>query len=135
MNDRLLPKAAQEADTRIGRLAQNIAKATDTTLPKTPLGKIATVTAGAGILASAGFAGALPALTTLAAGGTIGYAFYRGSVSPSLRKSISAALRQTDKILSSKISREMREAIQSDRVILIEAMKLPTAPEGVDDDE
>lgn len=135
VNDRLLPKAAQEADTRIGRLAQNIAKATDTTLPKTPLGKIATVTAGAGILASAGFAGALPALTTLAAGGTIGYAFYRGSVSPSLRKSISAALRQTDKILSSKISREMREAIQSDRVILIEAMKLPTAPEGVDDDE
>jgi len=135
VNDRLLPKAAQEADTKLGRLAQNIAKATDTTLPKTPLGKVATVTAGAGILASAGFAGALPALTVGIGAGALGYAFYRGSISPSLRKAISASLRETDKVLSSKISREMREAIQADRVILVEAMKLPTAPEGADEDE
>ena len=134
-NDRLLPKAAQEADTKLGRLGQNIAKATDTTLPRTPLGKIATVTAGAGILASAGFAGMLPAMAGLAATGTLGYAIYRGSVSPSLRKTLSAALRETDKVLSSKISREMREAIQADRLMIIEAMKLPTAPEGADDDE
>lgn len=134
-NDRLLPKAAQEADTKLGRLGQNIAKATDTTLPRTPLGKIATVTAGAGILASAGFAGMLPALTGLAATGTLGYAIYRGSVSPSLRRTLSAALRETDKVLSSKISKAMREAIKSDRVVLIEAMKLPTAPEGADEDE
>ena len=134
-NDRLLPKAAQEADTKLGRLGQNIAKATDTTLPRTPLGKIATVTAGAGILASAGFAGMLPALAGLAATGTLGYAIYRGSVSPSLRKALSAALRETDKVLNSKISREMREAIQADRTIIVEAMKLPTAPEGADEDE
>lgn len=134
-NDRLLPKAAQEADTKLGRLGQNIAKATDTTLPRTPLGKIATVTAGAGILASAGFTGMLPALAGLAATGTLGYAIYRGSVSPSLRRTLSAALRETDKVLNSKISREMREAIKADRLMLIEAMKLPTAPEGADDDE
>ena len=134
-NDRLLPKAAQEADTKLGRLGQNIAKATDTTLPRTPLGKIATVTAGAGILASAGFTGMLPALAGLAATSTLGYAIYRGSVSPSLRRTLSAALRETDKVLNSKISREMREAIKADRLMLIEAMKLPTAPEGADDDE
>ena len=134
-NDRLLPKAAQEADTKLGRLGQNIAKATDTTLPRTPLGKVATVTAGAGILASAGFAGMLPALTGLAATGTLGYVIYRGSISPSLRKALSAALRETDKVLNSKISREMREAIQADRTIIVEAMKLPTAPEGADEDE
>jgi hypothetical protein len=77
----------------------------------------------------------LPALATGATAGTIGYMIYRGSISPSNRKVLSALLRETDKVLSSKLSKEMRKAIQADRVILVEAMKLPTAPEGADDDE
>ena len=28
----------------------------------------------------------------------------------------------------------MRHALQTDRVLIVELMKLPTAPEGVDDD-
>lgn len=134
-NDRILPKAAQEADTKIGRLVDNFYIATGTTPPKTLLGKVATVGLGASILGGAGFAGLLPALATGATAGTIGYMIYRGSISPSNRKVLSALLRETDKVLSSKLSKEMRKAIQADRVILVEAMKLPTAPEGADEDE
>ena len=134
-NDRILPKAAQEADTKIGRLVDNFYIATGTTPPKTMLGKIATVGLATSILGGAGMLGALPYLATGAGAGTVGYAIYRGSVSPSLRRGLSAALRETDKLLSSKLSKEMRKAIQADRVVLVEAMKLPTAPEGADEDE
>lgn len=134
-NDRLLPKAAQEADTKLGRLVDNFYRATGTTPPKTMLGKVATVGLATSIVGGAGMLGALPYLATGAGAGTIGYAIYRGSVSPSLRKALSAALKETDKLLSSKLSKEMRKAIQADRVVLVEAMKLPTAPEGADEDE
>ena len=134
-NDRILPKAAQEADTKIGRLVDNFYIATGTTPPKTMLGKVATVGLATSIVGGAGMLGALPYLATGAGAGTIGYAIYRGSVSPSLRKALSAALRETDNLLSSKLSKEMRKAIQADRVVLVEAMKLPTAPEGADEDE
>ena len=134
-NDRILPKAAQEADTKIGRLVDNFYIATGTTPPKTMLGKVATVGLATSIVGGAGMLGALPYLASGAGAGTIGYAIYRGSVSPTLRKSLSAALRETDKLLSSKLSKEMRKAIQADRVVLVEAMKLPTAPEGADEDE
>ena len=134
-NDRILPKAAQEADTKIGRLVDNFYIATGTTPPKTLLGKVATVGLGASILGGAGFAGLLPSLTIGTTAGTVGYMIYRGSISPSNRKVLSALLRETDKVLSSKLSKEMRKAIQADRVVLVEAMKLPTAPEGADEDE
>jgi hypothetical protein len=134
-NDRILPKAAQEADTKIGRLVDNFYIATGTTPPKTLLGKVATVGLGASILGGAGFAGLLPALATGTTAGTVGYMIYRGSISPSNRKVLSALLRETDKVLSSKLSKEMRAAIKADRVVLVEAMKLPTAPEGADEDE
>ena len=134
-NDRILPKAAQEADTKIGRLVDNFYIATGTTPPKTMLGKVATVGLATSIVGGAGMLGALPYLASGAGAGLIGYAIYRGSVSPTLRKALSAALRETDNLLSSKLSKEMRKAIQADRVVLVEAMKLPTAPEGADEDE
>ena len=133
--DRVLPKAAKEADTRLGRQFQNIGKTTDTTLPKTPLGKVATVTTAATILGGSTFMGWLPALSVLAATGTLGYAAYRGSISPSLRKTLSASLRQVDNVLAkTSLNKEMREAIQADRAAIVELMQLPTAPEGADDD-
>ena len=133
--DRVLPKAAEEADTRIGRTAQNVGKTLDVSLPKTPLGKIANVGIAVSVLGGAAFVGALPALTGLAATGTIGYAVYRGSVSPTLRRSLSAALRQVDDVLAKKsLGNDMRKALQADRAMLVEVMKLPTAPEGADDE-
>jgi hypothetical protein len=133
--DRVLPKAAQEADTKIGRTAQNVGKTLDVSLPKTPLGKIANVGIAVSVLGGAAFVGALPALTGLAATGTIGYAVYRGSVSPILRRSLSAALRQVDDVLAKKsLGNDMRKALQTDRAMLVEVMKLPTAPEGADDE-
>jgi len=133
--DRVLPKAAEEADTKIGRTAQNVGKTLDVSLPKTPLGKIANVGIAVSVLGGAAFVGALPALTGLAATGTIGYAVYRGSVSPTLRRSLSAALRQVDDVLAKKsLGNDMRKALQADRAMLVEVMKLPTAPEGADDE-
>jgi len=133
--DRVLPKAAQEADTKIGRLAQNVSNALDLQMPKTMLGKVANVGIVGTVLGGAAFVGALPALTGLAATGTIGYAVYRTSVSPSLRRSLSAALREVDSLLAKKsLGNDMRKALQTDRAMLVEVMKLPTAPEGADDE-
>lgn len=133
--DRLKPKAAQEADTKLGRRVDNFYHATGTTPPKTMLGKVATVGLATSIVGGAGFLGALPYLATGIGIGTIGYVAYRGSISPSLRKVLAKSLRETDKLLSSKLSKEMRAAIKADRVFVVELMKLPTAPEGADDDE
>ena len=133
--DRVLPKSAKEANTKIGRTAQNVGKTLDVSIPKTPLGKIANVGIAVSVLGGAAFVGALPALTGLAATGTIGYAVYRGSVSPTLRRSLSAALRQVDDVLAKKsLGNDMRKALQADRAMLVEVMKLPTAPEGADDE-
>ena len=133
--DRVLPKSAKEANTSIGRTAQNVGKTLDVSIPKTPLGKIANVGIAVSVLGGAAFVGALPALTGLAATGTIGYAVYRGSVSPTLRRSLSAALRQVDDVLAKKsLGNDMRKALQTDRAMLVEVMKLPTAPEGADDE-
>lgn len=133
--DRLRPKAAQEADTKLGRRIDNFYHATGTTPPRTMLGKVATVGLATSIVGGAGFLGALPYLATGVGAGTLGYMVYRGSISPSLRKVLAKSLRETDKLLSSKLSKEMRAAIKADRVFVVELMKLPTAPEGADDDE
>ena len=60
---------------------------------------------------------------------------YRSSVSPRLRRGLSAALREVDSVLAKKsLGNEMRKALQTDRAMLVEIMKLPTAPEGADDE-
>jgi hypothetical protein len=134
--DRVLPKAAIEADTKLGRSLQNILKATDTTISKTALGKIGTVSVAASVLGGAAFLNMLPTLTGLAASGTLGYAVYRGSVSPTLRRTLSKGLREIDDVLSKKsLGNEMRKALQADRVVFVELMKLPTAPEGADEEQ
>lgn len=53
--DRITPKAAEALETAFARGLQNVARVTDTVMPKTIGGKIATV----GILGGAGFTGAL----------------------------------------------------------------------------
>mgnify|MGYP000035067446 FL=1 len=133
--DRVLPKAAVETDTKLGRTLQNFLKSTDTTISKTALGKVGTISVAASVLGGATFLNMLPALTGLAATGTLGYAAYRGSISPSIRRTLSQGLREIDNVLAKKsLGNEMRKALQADRVVFVELMKLPTAPEGADEE-
>tara|TARA_R110000803_G_scaffold60338_1_gene119523 strand:- start:45 stop:1748 length:1704 start_codon:yes stop_codon:yes gene_type:complete len=125
--DRITPKAAEALDTAFARGLQNVARVTDTVMPKTIGGKIATV----GIITGAGFTGALqttiPFLPFVAGSGGIGYLVYRGVNSPHTRKKIGQAIVAIDKALKITGAREMKEALALDRATLIEAMKYPLA--------
>ena len=125
--DRITPKAAEALETAFARGLQNVARVTDTVMPKTIGGKIATV----GILGGAGFTGALqttiPFLPFVAGSGGIGYLAYRGVNSPHTRKKIGQAIVAIDKALKITGAREMKEALALDRATLIEAMKYPLA--------
>jgi hypothetical protein len=133
--DRILPKVRDEYVTKLGRQLQNFMKATDTKVSETVLGRVGTVSVAASVLGGATFLNMLPALTGLAAVGTLGYVAYRGSVSPSIRRTLSQGLREIDNVLAKKsLGNEMRKALQADRVVFVELMKLPTAPEGADEE-
>lgn len=125
--DRITPKAAEALETAFARGLQNVARVTDTVMPKTIGGKIATV----GIITGAGFTGALqttiPFLPFVAGSGGIGYLAYRGVNSPHTRKKIGQAIVAIDKALKITGAREMKEALALDRATLIEAMKYPLA--------
>jgi len=125
--DVLKEKAAEDANTAMGRTLQNIQRVTDTTLPKSPLGKIVTVGAVGSFAFSEALQSILPFATTATVLGGLGYAVYRGSVSPQLRKHIGKTLVTMDKISKNTKSKEMREALALDRAALVEVMKLPTA--------
>lgn len=125
--DRITPKAAEALETAFARGLQNVARVTDTVMPKTIGGKIATL----GIITGAGFTGALqttiPFLPFVAGSGGIGYLAYRGVNSPHTRKKIGQAIVAIDKALKITGAREMKEALALDRATLIEAMKYPLA--------
>tara|TARA_R110000744_G_scaffold349209_1_gene454869 strand:+ start:765 stop:2468 length:1704 start_codon:yes stop_codon:yes gene_type:complete len=125
--DRITPKAAEALETAFARGLQNVARVTDTVMPKTIGGKIAT----ASILVGTGFTGALqttiPFLPFVAGSGGIGYLAYRGVNSPHTRKKIGQAIVAIDKALKITGAREMKEALALDRATLIEAMKYPLA--------
>lgn len=125
--DVLRDKAAKDADTALGRSLQHIMKATDTTLPRTPYGKIVTLGAAGTFLFSETLQSMIPYLTTGAVAGGIGYAIHRGSVSPALRKYLGKTLVTLDQIAKKTKSKEMKEAIAFDRAAIVEIMKLPTA--------
>jgi hypothetical protein len=125
--DVIKEKAAEDANTAMGRTLQNIQRVTDTTLPKSPLGKVVTL----GAIGSFAVSNTLQAMLPFAASATVlgglGYAVYRGSVSPQLRKHIGKTLVTMDKISKNTKSKEMKEALALDRAALVEVMKLPTA--------
>tara|TARA_R110001606_G_scaffold33543_1_gene99983 strand:- start:4 stop:1728 length:1725 start_codon:yes stop_codon:yes gene_type:complete len=125
--DVIKEKAAEDANTAMGRTLQNIQRVTDTTLPKSPLGKIVTVGAVGSFALSTALQSVLPFAATATVLGGLGYAVYRGSVSPDLRKHIGKTLVMMDKIAKNTKSKEMREALALDRATLVEVMKLPTA--------
>lgn len=118
-------KAAKDADTALGRSLQNIMRATDSSLPKTPYGKIATLGVLGSFTVSQTLQDLLPYVGTVAVAGGLYYAAYRGTVSPALRKYLGKTMVTMDKISRRTKSKEMREALALDRATLVEIMKLP----------
>ena len=125
--DILRPKAAKDANTRMGIHLQNIMRAVDVNIPKSPVGKFLTVTGAYQVLTSQALLEAIPMIGGAAVVGSIGYAVHRGSVSPDLRKALSKLLKVTDQAIKKTKLREMEEALASDRAFIVEIMKLPTA--------
>ena len=123
--DIVKPKAAEDATTALGRSLQNIMRATDSSLPKTPYGKIATLGVLGSFTVSQTLQDLLPYIGSVAVAGGLGYAAYRGTVSPALRKYLGKTLVTMDKISRKTKSKEMREALALDRATLVEIMKLP----------
>jgi len=118
-------KAARDADTALGRSLQNIMRATDSSLPKTPHGKVLMLTGLGGFAVSETLQSLIPYVGTVAVAGGLYYAAYRGTVSPALRKYLGKTLVTMDKISRRTKSKEMREALALDRATLVEIMKLP----------
>lgn len=125
--DRLLPKAAEELDTKLGRYMNNILRSTGTSLPRTPLARYATIAAAGTTLGGAAFTGLLPYLAAGGIMGGIGYTAYRGTVSPKTKKMLSFLLRNTDKAMKTTKVPEMKDQLALDRAFVIEMMKLPTS--------
>jgi hypothetical protein len=125
--DRIKPKAAEELDSKLSRYFDNILRATGTTLPKTPLARVATIGALGGTVGGAAFAGLLPYLAIGGVGGALGYAAYRGAISPNTRKMLSITLRNADRAMKATKIPEMKEQLALDRAFIVELMKLPTS--------
>jgi hypothetical protein len=125
--DRIKPKAAEELDTKLGRLFDNIMRSTGTSLPRTPLARYATIGALGTTLGGAAFAGLLPYLAVGGAGGALGYAVYRGAISPNTRKILAGVLRNTDRAMKATKVPEMKDQLALDRAFIVEIMKLPTS--------
>jgi hypothetical protein len=129
----LEPKAADDLNTSMGRSIQNIARITDTVMPKTLGGKVNNIrmVTGAGAVTAIGTL--TPYLPYVAAGAGLGYLAYRGVNSNATRKQLGKTLVAIDKAMKQTKLKEMKEALALDRATIIEAMKLPLA--NIDDPE
>jgi len=125
--DILKPKAADDLDTSFGRALQNIARVTDTVMPKTLGGKVNNIRLVTGAGAATLVGTLTPYLPYVAATAGVGYLAYRGTNSNFSRKKLGQALVAVDKAMKITKSREMKEALALDRATIVEAMKLPLA--------
>lgn len=133
-SDRIAEKAVDEADTRIGRLVQNIARATNSTLPKTPLARVATIGAAAGGIAALGASSWFPLVASGAVLGTLGMYARRGVMSAPAKRALADLLRKTDVALRATKAPEMASTLRADRAFIVELMKLPTAELSPEDE-
>ena len=131
--DILEPKAADDLDTSMGRAIQNIARATDTVMPKTLGGKVNNIRMLTGAGAATAIGTLTPYLPYVAAGTGLGYLAYRGVNSNATRKQLGKTLVAIDKAIKETKVKEMKEALALDRATIIEALKLPLA--NIDDPE
>jgi len=124
--DNIQDKAAAEASTMVGRLMQNIHRATGGSLPTTPLALGATAAAGGGLVMS----GWLPYAVVPVAAAPIAYAVYKGATSPLMRQQLATMFKSIDKAIKSTSNQQMRATLAKDRLALLELMKtLPAEKE------
>ena len=131
--DILEPKAADDLNTSMGRAIQNIARATDTVMPKTLGGKVNNIRMLTGAGAATAIGTLTPYLPYVAVGTGLGYLAYRGVNSNATRKQLGKTLVAIDKAMKETKVKEMKEALALDRATIIEALKLPLA--NIDDPE
>lgn len=109
--DVLDPKAFNEAQSTIGRLAQNVHNVTKMHLPTTPLAAIATVAGTAGVMS-----GFLPLMSAGLALGGSGAAIYKVAKSPKTYHAIDKAIRMST-------NADMIQQLRLDRAALMEIAK------------
>ena len=119
--DNIAPKAAAEANTRIGQIMQNAAQALP--IRNKIIQEAALRTGVGGLAATARYA---PAVTGAAAG----YGVYRGIkglvMSPKTRAALSAVLKATDRALLSSKKPSLIRQMRADRALIIDLLKTPT---------
>lgn len=122
--DNIAPKAAAEANTRIGQIMQNAAQALP--IRNKIIQEAALLTGVGGLAATARYA---PAVTGAAAG----YGVYRGIkglvMSPKTRTALSAVLKATDRALLSSKKPSLIRQMRADRALIIDLLKTPTEEE------
>ena len=125
-SDRVSDKAADEANTRLGRTIQRVMAATNSSLPRTPLARIATVvgvgTAASGLMNSPIF----PYLASGAVAGTLGYAVKQGAMSAANKRLLSGLLKSIDKAITTTGADAVAKQLRADRAFIVELMQLPT---------
>lgn len=113
--DNLGPKAAAEANNAIGRLVQNMAQI----LPFRSkfVNEVGTVlglgVVGSSVLLSPYFAGGLGATV-------VGRGVYKAAISPKVKQSLSAVLKETDKAIKASKDGDMIRQLRADRAVVRE---------------
>jgi len=123
-SDNVLDKAGPEADMKVGRIMQNIERATGTPAPKSAMSKYFVASAVA--TGAAHYAGLLPTFAALVSTGAVGVMLARGAVSPRARKSLSKILKEADVAIRATKNADMKKALAADRAFIVELMRLPT---------
>jgi len=117
--DNVQEKAAEEAATVVGRLYQNIHKATGGSLPTTPLALAATGAVGLGAIQ----AGWLPYAVAPLMYVPIGMAAYKGATSPMMRQQLATLFKGIDTAMKKAGTPQLKVELAKDRLALMEILK------------
>jgi len=124
--DNVQEKAAEEASKLLGRVYQNIHKATGGNLPTTPLALAATGAAAYGAIQAGWLPYALAPLVYL----PITVAVYKGAASPALRQQLAGLFKNIDVAIKATKIPDLKVSLATDRLALLELLKqLPVEKE------
>jgi len=122
--DNIGPKAADEAATKIGRLAQNVSRATG--LDKGLRESITKLTIGGAAIGGLGFSGGIGPAVTAGVALAAGVSAKRALTSAQAKKAVSALLSQADKAIRVAKQRNLTADLQrlrADRAAVVEVLR------------